>query len=197
MPNYRRSATTSTTASPRPSLKPVPRLNDNATAGTRIQFIYAESQLTAVEIYHGNQSHWLRRYALDATSLFIDNRNPATGGGSACHSLDNDGSWGGYTHMRTLNAVWEEGWDKTNNRTVSLPATRFSYTTLRHLYYNSTNCMLYKYLSGVENGYGGRVEFGYSSDGRGIWDNGHKYLKAQNNTWSTKPPNMTAETHGW
>ena len=140
----------------------VGRLQNSATAATRIEFDYTNKQMTGVKVFHGGTE--MRRYVLDAETHELDN---LILGGSSCAGLDSDGSWGGKTYTRIVKSITEQGVDE-NGTWQSLPATTFEYDQYHHFLWNSTECLIYEYLGAANNGYGGRVEYKYDDDNRGI-----------------------------
>ena len=143
----------------------VPRLSGNA--ASKIVFNYNNVDngryLQSVDVYHGGLSEPMRRYALDAQIVKLD--NPAT---CDVWHVGKDHTTR-VTDTRVINWIEEQAIDPNTGAVVAtLPRTTFGYETLANYHKASTNtgCFLYETLSTVENGYGGQSTFDYYTDGR-------------------------------
>ena len=134
-----------------------------AQVASRVTLDYdnTERRLSAVHVFHnGSEIH---RYLIDAATEPIDNP-------SKCDEYNGGGHTTLTTYTRVVHTITAQGYDKVENRWVSLPANSFEYTPYHHFTHlnehNEGECFQYLYLTGYENGYGGRVEYTYESDGR-------------------------------
>jgi YD repeat-containing protein len=141
----------------------VGRLLNSSNAATTITFTYdaEETRLAAINIRHGSGPYPVRRYVINAQTIGVDSP-------SVCKERLADGSHQTLiSNTRVINTIQEQAWDTyTNQLVAALPATTFHYVTHHHFGHGGEECFLYRYLSAVINGYGGRTEIGYETDGR-------------------------------
>lgn len=85
--------------------------------------------------------------------------------------------------IRRVSTIREENGDGS----LFLPATTYTPVTLSHNT-NNPECHRFSYLQEVNNGYGGRIRFTYTADGRfsgntNVPDYGQSYFVTQTETW--------------
>ena len=108
-----------------------------------------EDPINSVEIYHNNTR--IREYTI-ATE---ERETPSDG----CNKKERT--------TTIINSITEKAND------LALPPTTFSYVNRAHHKEDGKLCFFYAYLSEYKNGYGGHVEFTYSSDNRSIGSYDH------------------------
>jgi hypothetical protein len=153
-----------------PPTNTVGRLSNSQQPGSRLTFTYdSHNFLTQINLYHGGQPHPSRRYVINASTIEVPSP-------SACDEFKVE--YSAYftlkSRTRVVNWVEEQAWDgQSNSFVAALPKTTFNYTNHPHFMVGGQGCFLYKYLSAVNNGYGGRTELTYVSDHRqiGVFDN--------------------------
>lgn len=149
-----------------PPAHDVARLVDqaNTNPASRITFVYddLEARLAAIYVFHGSGTDPIRKYVIHAQTANYVHPNPK------CDEYHANGAHTPLsTSTRVINDIEEQGFDAIANEWVALPKTQFTYTLKPHFtHLGDAECFQYQYLTEVENGYGGSVEFTYFSDGR-------------------------------
>ncbi len=149
----------------------VPQLT--TTPATIISFAYdSESYLKTVTVQHGGAT--LRQYGIAASTMSIQNPGCLQGPPAGKH-----GTQQRTTRTRIINSITPYGFmtdpEELQPVAVALPAVQFSYQDKTHYYEPGYgDCFIYKYLSEVNNGYGGKTQFTYSHDGRVV--NSYNYV---------------------
>ncbi|HFE66376.1 MAG TPA: RHS repeat protein, partial [Chloroflexi bacterium] len=102
---------------------------------------------------------------IDAATVSVPN--------GGCKDGPPNGSQGSetrYSRTRILNSITEYGYTRDTNGSVypvSLPAVNFTYENKHHYFEpDRGTCFVYKYLSRVDNGYGGSTQFVYTHNNR-------------------------------
>ena len=132
----------------------VQRLQQTATAASRIEFLYhsGEHHLSEIQVFHGSDSWPIRRYLINGTT------EPDAHHIDCAGYMPNNPPIPLQTRTRVVNWIEEQGYDSVNNQWVSLPRTTFSYTAYGHYSHLSQSCFRYRYLTSFTNGYGGSTQ---------------------------------------
>lgn len=154
-----------------PAAHNVQRLQETtAVAASHIQFVYGgtDQRLSEIKVFHGSGTLPIRKYLIAGENQYVNNP-------PFCDELQPNGTNTTLqTWTRVINSITEQGYTPQNGgQWVSLPPTTFTYISKYHFDHYGAACFQYRYMSAYENGYGGKVEFAYASDGRqgGIYAN--------------------------
>ena len=135
--------------------------NPPATPATKIVFgTDGAKRINLVSIYHGSLAEPQKEY------LFTIEGETSTASYLNCSYYN-----GNNVDYPTLTVNVTKIQERVGSYT--LPATILDYQTYAHLHRSgdpNRPCFGYSYLKSVENGYGGKVEFNYVSDGRSVGD---------------------------
>jgi RHS repeat-associated protein len=161
----------------------LPPANDeawlNETSGSRIEFRAANLindehafLINSIYIYHGGGTNPISEYRIQTQGLSVAS--------PGCWNYDVVPEAQRHSHTRIVNAI-QQYVDTDNDSTTNgsedpgyaLPPVTFSYAYEPHFNNSGAACFQFYYLTGYQNGYGGSVNFTYTSDNRQVGDYQH------------------------